>query len=117
MKRIVFEFNEGTIKQELFEVQSADMLTAAALLVVQVAEFEFKGNVTTALKVLAKGYVEEVLNQKKMIPVNEKGKALNEEGAEAIEEFERKRDMDLDAQETEGELKREKRNEQDNDQS
>ncbi len=112
---ISFTFGDDGVKQDLKAATGKDMLTAAAILLVQVANFENDSDVEKVTDIFLKGYLPEAIFQMKETAKQE---ALKEGATERfstveapVDEAERLRDQDIDAQLVEGELKKEAKDE------
>ena len=104
---ISFTFGADGVKQDLKAATGKDMLTAAAILLVQVASFEEDGDVEKVTDIFLKGFLPEAIFQ--MTETAKEEAAVDEVAPD--DEAERLRDQDIDAQLVEGELKEEAKDE------
>ena len=113
---ISFTFGADGVKQDLKAATGKDMLTAAAILLVQVASFEEDGDVEKVTDIFLKGFLPEAIFQMTETAKAEQDESVDEDSIMAkvtvpIVEAERLRDQDIDAQLVEGELKEEAKDE------
>ncbi len=113
---ISFTFGDYGVKQDLKAATGKDMLTAAAILLVQVANFEKDSDVEKVTDIFLKGYLPEAIFQMKETAKEEALKEGATERFSTVEELvedaaQRMEDMDTDAQIVEGELKEEAKDE------
>ncbi len=113
---ISFTFGDFGVKQDLKAATGKDMLTAAAILLVQVANFEEDSDVEKVTDIFLKGYLPEAIFQMKETAKQEALKEGATERFSTAEELvedaaQRMEDMDTDAQIVEGELKEEAKDE------
>ena len=81
--RVVFEFGEEGIKHELFEVNGKQMLTAAAIMLVQVAAVEEDGDVDKVKQIFLEDFLPEVVAQMK-VEITHLGKDLEKQFDEVL---------------------------------